>query len=97
MVSRRELEGVLVVVAANYFPALKFNKATPPSNFGKSLGSLPSKGFFTSHECRFGDELAIKVEPFAPVSLTFFTAFLALIFPNGDTLYGVIFPCLDDC
>ena len=97
MVSKRELKGVLVVVVANYFPALKFNKATAPSNLGKSLGSLPSKSFFTSHKCRLGDELAIKVKPFAPVSLTFFTAFLALIFPNGDTLYGVIFPYLDDC
>ena len=61
------------------------------------FGILPSKGFFTPQECRFGDELAIEVEPFAPVSLTGFAAFLALIFPNGDTLYSVVFPCLDDC
>ena len=61
-----------------------------------SFGMLPPKGFFIPHKCRFADELAGKVEPFASVNLPGFTAFVALIFPNDAILYGVVLTCLDN-
>jgi hypothetical protein len=42
------------------------------------------------------DKLAFKVESFTPVCLTGVTTFFVLIFPNGDTLYGVVLARLDD-
>ena len=61
------------------------------SNFrNRSLGNYHPK-VFTPHECRFGDELAIKVEPFAPVSLTFFATFIGSSYSQMATPFMVTF------